>query len=388
MKKYLLVIMVVLGIALSGCGSNYEGDLYNEEPGFNDENTNLESPNPVIDEIDDQGGDAVTNDNAAPALEDRKIIYRANLEMAVINPTSVYNDVLQTIDSYTAYIEEADITTNTYEITIRVLSSEFDEFIEDLKTSGELVAYSKTSDDITNSYSTFEARKLALETRHDRILELITAAEDLDTILLLEEERFEIEAELNLIGTKLANYDSLVDYSTVTLKIKEAIEEIIVLPRTQIPGISSMESTKNSISLELYNGSDENVTIHVDVYLNGEFITEYEENTFAESRVMVTFNELKSNREYTFKITSLAAEHRVSLVDTIRVETEKTYGNKTSNTFIDSVNLLVMMFEFIGLAITGILPFAVVAGVIYIPIRIYLVKRKGKTTEFPVDKEE
>ena len=388
MKKYLVIVMIVLGIALSGCGSSADYS-YEEDPnsGFNDEPTDLENPDPVIDEADDQGGDTV-EDNAAPALENRKIIYRANLEMAVTDPTSVYNEVLTTIGSYTAYIEEADITTNRYEITIRVLSTEFDDFVEDLKTSGELVAYSKTSEDITNSYSTFEAKKLALETRHTRILELISGASDLETILMLEEERYEIESELNYIGTKLANYDSLVDYSTVTLKIREAIEEIIVLPRTEAPNIIISEITKSAITMELYNHSEDNVTLHVDVYLNGEFVTEYEENTFSDSKAIVTFENLKSNQEYTFKVTALASEHRVSLQETVRRETEKTYGNRTTNTFIESVNVLVTLFEFLGLAITGLLPFAVVGGIIFVPVRLYIVKRKGKATELPVDKEE
>ena len=356
--------------------------------GFNENDTELQDPDPVVEESNDQGGSETDSSNPAPPLDDRKIIYRANLHMSVTDPTTVYNSVLSTIDTYTAYIEEADITTNRYEVTIRVLSTEFDEFVEDLKTNGELVSYSKTSEDITNSYSTYEAKVDALETRHERILELIAEAIDLDTILMLEEERYEIESELNYIGSKLANYDSLVDYSTVTLLITEAREEIIVLPRTVEPHISFSETTKSSITMDVYNQSEESVTLHVDVYLNGDFVTEYEENTFSDSRTIITFDELKSNKEYTFKITALATDHRVSLEKTVRRDTEKTYGNRTSNTFVESVNVLVIVFEFLGLAVTGLLPFAITGAVLFIPVRIIIKKRKGKTTDITVDEEE
>lgn len=389
MKKYLVVLMIVLGLVLSGCSSSNEAGDY-EEPNseFNDENTNLDNPDSVVEEPTNKGGESTNASNPAPPLENRKIIYSANLQMAVSDPTSVYNDVLTTIDTYTAYIEDANITTNRYSVTIRVLSSEFDDFVEELKTSGELVSYSKTSEDITNSYSTYEAKLEALETRHTRILELISGAIDLDTILMLEEERYQIEADLNLYGDKLANYDSLVDYSTVTLLITEAKEIIVVLPRTEQPNVSFTEITKNTITMELYNHEEDNVTLHVDVYLNGEFITEYEENTFSESRTIVTFNDLKSNKEYTFKVTAIASDHRVSLEETYQRDTEKTYGNRTANTFVESVSVLVIIFEYIGLTITGLLPFAVTAAVIFVPVRIIVKRQKGKTTLQEVDKEE
>jgi hypothetical protein len=381
MKKLIIAITIGLGLLLSGCGSmEAEYDPVYEEEYFNDENTDQESPDPVINDPQDQGG-GVETDNAAPEFENRKIIYRANLIMAVMDPTAVYEDVVDTIANYTAYVEEADITTNRYEITVRVLSSEFDDFVEDIKTNGELVSYSKTSEDVTNAYSTFEARRLALDARHTRILELIEAAVDLDTILELEEERYEIEAELNNIGTVLNNYDSLVDYSTVTLRIQEAVQEIVVLPRTMTPGISITERTKSTITVELYNGNEENTTLQVDVYQNGEFITEYEENVFGESRTTITFTDLKSDKEYTFKVTALTAEHRVSNEETRYATTEPTYGNRTVNTFMGSVDILVVIFEVAGLTITALLPFAFVGSVVFIPARILYIKKFRKIEE-------
>ncbi len=390
MKKFLVILLMgAFVFAMSGCSADEMSEDYEPEYGFNDEDTSLTDPDPVVEDAKEQGGDVV-EDNDAPELENRKIIYEADLEMAVLNPTEVYNDVLDTIDSYTAYIEEADITSNHYEVVIRVLSSEFDAFVEDVKTNGELVSYQKTSEDITNSYSTFEARKDALETRHTRILELIAVAEDLDTILILEEERYEIEAELNLIGAKLANYDSLVDYSTVTLEIREVKEEIIVVPRTTAPSVSFTELNKESIVLEIYNHSDNNATIHVDVYLNGEFVTEYEENTFADSKTIITFDDLKSGKEYTFKVTSIADDHRVSLEDTYRRATEARYVNKTGNVFTESFSMLILVFEFIGLFIAGLLPFAFTGLVIYLPIRYFNKKKKSKKEQnviIDIDKE-
>lgn len=389
-KTWILTILISLGLLLSGCASDaeYDPSMIDDEGGYQDDNTDLPNPDPVNEDPVEQGG-TVQSDSALPELLNRKIIYEADMEMAVLDPDTVYDDVMDTIATYTAYVEAATITTERYRLTIRVLSSEFDDFIDDVKTTGELVSFAQTSEDITNAYSTFEARREALEARHDRILELIATAVDLDTILELEDERYEIEAELNQIGNTLANYDSLVDYSTVDLLIRKAVEEIIVLPRTTSPQVSVTEVTKNAISLELYNHSDENVTINVDLYQNGEFIEEYEESTYADSKVEVTFDDLKSDEEYTIKITALASEHRVSLTETLYRTTEPTYGNRTANTFVQSWNLLVTIFQGVGLVITGLLPFAITSAAILIPVRFIYVKkfRKPRPTR-PIDLQD
>ena len=378
MKKWMIIVLVGLGVLLTGCANmadEYDPAWQDEDP-YTDENTDLKSPDPVTEDPVEQGG-TVTSDSDAPALPNRKIIYEAAMHMAVLDPDQVYDDVMDTIGTYTAYVEGADITTSRYILTIRVLSSEFDALVEDLKTTGELVSFSKSREDITNTYSTFEARYDALEARHTRIVELINNATDLQMILDLEEERYEIESQLNAIGNTLSNYDSLVDYSTISLRIDEAVEEIVVLPRTEAPNVHVDEVTKNTITLEIFNHSDENVTLNVDLYQNGEFIEQYEESTFADSKVIVTFDGLKSNKEYTIKVTAFAAEHRVSLEETVYRTTEATYGNRTGDTFIASWNLLVLMFEGLGLIITALVPFAITGVILFIPARI-LYKKKIK----------
>lgn len=374
MKRWTILAMLILILTLSGCSSADSEPVWEEEPGYSEDDNQLEDPEPDTNVPEDQGGDVV-QDSDVPALANRKIIYRANLHMSVLDPTNVYNNVLAQMTSYTAYVEEADITTDRYELTIRVLSTEFDAFVEAIKTNGELVSYQKTSEDVTNTYSTFEARKLALETRHDRILALIAQATDLDTILDLEEERYEIEAELNAIGNTLANYDSLVDYSTVTLLITEAVEEIVVHPRTEAPNVQVVEITKNSIKVEAYNYSDENVTIQIDLYRNGEFVAEYEESTYADSIVEATFSDLASNQEYTIRVTAVASDHRVSLEEVVRRTTESTYGNRFTTVFSSSFTLLVTLFEYLGLTLAALTPFVVVAGAIVLPIRFLVLPR-------------
>ena len=218
MKKIALVIITVTVLLLSGCSSSeMEADYVLNTESYRASGTDESGTDGSIDFEDDSSGGDISDFADNPVLANRKIIYIANLAILAEDPNAVYDIILSKLDIYEAYIEEEEITETRYEITIRVLSTNMIDFINDIKDNGELVSYSKTSEDITNSYSTFEARKEALETQHARILELIEIAVNLDDILTLEEERIDIESELNEIGLVLANYDSLVDYSTINI---------------------------------------------------------------------------------------------------------------------------------------------------------------------------
>lgn len=396
-KISLFVLIFAFGLLLTGCGSadkasdRYYGDEYDVT------DTEAEAPTGVIggDSVDytsTENGDVI-QDATIPELENRKIIYTARLRMESVDPSIIYNNVIDSLDTYNAYVESADITSTRYVVYIRVLSENFTDFVEEIKTTGDVVSFSKTSEDVTNSYSTFEARKLALETQHARILELIEVAVDLEDILILEDARFEIETELNLIGANLANYDSLIDFSTIILTINKVTEEEVVLPKTSTPMVNVLEVTKNTIDLEVYNQSEESANIYVDLLLNGEFIRQYEETTYGESTVVFEIDELKSFEEYTFKVTSITADHRESNVVSRYSTTDKTFLNEVGNVFVVSFNSLVSIITFLSLAIVAILPYAIVGVVLFFPARIlhkkYRIKfpKKEKVIK-NIDKEE
>lgn len=376
MKKKILMFLFILlfTFVLTGCAadSSDEAGIYDDY-----ENINSDPVAPPADVLDASlsGGDIV-QDADIPALLNRKIIYTASLTMESPTPETIYNDIIASLDFYDAYIESANITSTRYIVKIRVLSVNFTGFVEDIKTSGDLLSYTKTSEDITNAYSTFEARKLALETQHTRILELITVAVDLDDILTLEDARFEIETELNELGENLANFDSLVDYSTINLQIDKTVETEIILPRTENPIITVTEVNKNSAEIEVFNRADDPVTIYVDLLQNGEFIRQYEQDAWGDSKAVFKIGELDSNKEYTFKVTAITSDHRVSYEISKNIETDKTFINDVTNVFVTSFSVLVAIIEFLGLAVVAISPFAIVAAILFFPTRIIYKKIK------------
>ena len=398
MIKSLYMLVFLFFFLLTGCGSSEDvnmdpGEYYGDD--YSNEDTDPEPPAPNDDEVVLEGGDIIQSGDV-PALINRKIIYSASLGISSEAPNEVYSDVVDSLTTYGAYIESETITTNKYIVKIRVLSENFTDFIDEIRQSGEVINYAKTSVDVTNQYSTFEARKLALETQQERIIELIATAEDLSDILTLEEARAEIEAELNEIGDSLANFDSLIDYSTIDLTINKATEQEVILPQTQSPSVQISNTGKTTTQLEVTNRNDSPAILYVDLLQNGEFLRQYEGEAFPDGSAIFEIDDLKSNTEYSFKITSISADHRESNPVTRSILTESTFFNKVGNIFVASFNVLISIFEFLGLAIVAVLPFVLVFLVLAIPSRILYVKylkehlaqRKAKNMQKRIKEQE
>lgn len=373
-KKLLLVLTIAFTVLLSGCSMDkaYEpGEYYGDDYSNNDTDPEAPAEEIVVPEI--EGGDVV-NSAAIPALLNRKIIYTASMAMTAEEPVVVYNSVIEDLDTYGAYVESANISQSRYVLKIRVLSTNFSDFVEEIKTTGDLVTFNKTSEDVTNAYSTFEAKKLALETQHARILELIEEATNLSVILTLEDARFEIEAELNQIGSTLANYDSLVDYSTINLTITKVTEAVVVLPTTSSPSVYVVETTKKTAEVQVTNQDDKAAVIYLDVIKNGEFVKQYEGEAFPDGTITFEISDLKSDTDYKFKVTAISAEENESNAVYRNTQTESTFFNKVGNVFEGSFDVLVAILQFIGLAIVAVSPFAVAFAIVFIPGRILYIK--------------
>ena len=93
-------------------------------------------------------------------------------------------------------------------------------------------------------------------------------------------------------------------------------------------------------------------------------------------------NGLESFTEYKFKVTTIAADHRESLVASREALTDKTFFNRITNVFVISFNSLVLLFQFLGLTIVAILPYTIVGGILFYPTKLlhrnYRVKHPKK----------
>lgn len=383
MKKVNLFILLLFVFGLSSCGAAdeawYETDDYKAGPAGADGIDGSDGSDGVPDystDFDDfETGGNVLQAVDTPALENRKIIYEADLSVLTLDIDETYSSVLDVVGEYPAYIESEWVNEKKVTLKIRVESSEFDSMILELKEEGEeLLQYNKTSEDITNQYSTFEARLDALNAQHTRIIELIEVATELEDILALENQRAELEAELNAIGQTLANYDSLVDFSTINMSINLISDLSSLLPTSYTPTFSVEEVFKDQIVLNVRNRGDNDATLYINVKDNGEIIQQYEREVNGESENEFVLGDLDSGTKYKIEVSSLEENSLTSDVYTSYVTTESTFGSIMVNTFTTSFSALGTITRGLLLVVVGAIPFVVVIGIIGYPLHKYVIK--------------
>ncbi len=173
--------------------------------------------------------------SAATAGVNRKIIKTVNIMIETLEFDKLIASLQENTAKYGGYIEASSVSglginqkidepytpgRNGY-ITVRVPTDKLSDFTALIGTLGNVTQKDENSQDITLTYADTEARKKALEVEYERLMALLEKAESLDSVVALESRLSEVRYQLDNFSSELRRYDSLVDYSTVTVNITE-----------------------------------------------------------------------------------------------------------------------------------------------------------------------
>ena len=148
-------------------------------------------------------------------IPERKIVYEVDISFDV-------NELEEAAAFLKAQMEDDEwfdrevITGTLYTYVIRIKTERLDAFIETLKGEFVLRSYSKVGTDISLDYQDATNRILSLEAHFARLLELYDLA-TLEEMILINEQISDIEVELQELEGTLNQFDSLIEYSEVTL---------------------------------------------------------------------------------------------------------------------------------------------------------------------------
>ena len=370
MKRLMIVLTLFMFLVLGACQAGYDR-------GYDDDyDYNTPAPSdPDADRPDapPSGGEPIDFD-MQPAVINRKIIYRANIGIVATDMHTIYQSLMGELLTYNAYVEAEEIRNDRIHVTLRVKSENLDDLLNLIRQGGEVLHYQKTSEDVTNQYSTFEARLNALNAQHDRIIELIQAAETMSDLLELENRRTQIESELNEIGLRLAQFDSLIDYSTIQLTITEIDDLSLLLPRSERPGAMVLDKTTRMIELRISNFTEDASNVTVKVYQDGIQIDQLSFLLQANSFQIRTIDNLNPDTPYYIEVRGIQENKSLSNPTTMHITTEPTFLIRVSNVFVTSISALIAFFQFLGLVIVAVLPFALAFAIIGTPLYIIYYK--------------
>ena len=230
MKKILaLFLAAVLALSLAGCGGSpkqavgYITDAYATEP--------MEAPQTEESLNAFDGMYGTENKSVSENLPsgERKRIRTFELEVETLEYETFLSTLKQEVSRCGGYIESSNVSGNSYNFTsnryanftCRIPAQNVDSFIGTVDGLGNITYKTENETDVTLNYVDTEARISSLKTEYDRLLELLSEAENVDTLIMLESRLTEVRYELESYESQLRTYDNLVDYSTVTVGVSE-----------------------------------------------------------------------------------------------------------------------------------------------------------------------
>lgn len=193
MKKiFQIFLLLVVILSLIGCGKS-ENEM-NDSIGSDEEQTGEK-----------------TN------IEERKIIYKVRADIDTLDLEKTIKDIRLSLKD-NGWFDNEEITKEWAYLIIRVKSEKLDDFISSFNSYGEVSNYNKTATDVSLSYQNYQLKISSLEAELQRLIELKSQA-SINDLIVLNKRISEIEMELLKYNGAINEYDSLIDYSEVTLKI-------------------------------------------------------------------------------------------------------------------------------------------------------------------------
>lgn len=204
------------------------------------------------------GGEAFDSIKNESSLEPEKVITNIDMHFETTDFSAAQKSLNQIISKHDSYVENSNIRYNNYynsknfrhaSYTIRVPKDKISSFKEDLNGVGNILSENTNKADVTKEYNDTQSRLNILETKEERLLNLLEKAEKIEDIIALENQLNEVVYEKERLKSRLLDIDDKVDFSTVNLEI----EEVERLSNVETTGTSFGKEVRNALSDSLYS---------------------------------------------------------------------------------------------------------------------------------------
>ncbi|NBI91307.1 DUF4349 domain-containing protein [Lachnospiraceae bacterium] len=180
----------------------------------------------------EEGVEAAATDGGetVSVASNRKLIKDVYMDVETGDFDKLLATVEGRVDALGGYIENMNVHNGSgaygnslkgANLTIRIPKDKLGQFVTEVSECSNVVSRSEKTQDVTMEYVDLESHKKALMTEQERLLELLGRADTMEDIITIEERLSQIRYEMESMESQLRTYDNLVDFSTVTLSIKE-----------------------------------------------------------------------------------------------------------------------------------------------------------------------
>lgn len=156
-------------------------------------------------------------DTAARPTDGEKLIENLYYEIETLQFDDSVEQIQSLYESLGGYVQES---------SVEGLSG------QSLRFAHYILRTDSSVQNVTDEYYDIEARLKSLRTQEERLLALLEQSGSLEDIVQLEQALSDVTYEIEKLTGTLRNYDSLIEYMTVTIDLREVTRETEV---TQAP---------------------------------------------------------------------------------------------------------------------------------------------------------
>lgn len=218
-----LILIMLFAFGIVSCAANgelkAEDDIYMPDMGVSNESVSKPSDGTTI----TTGGDG------------SKIIKKATVSAETQEYDVATEGLKALIESMGGHVANSSVSENASyrsngkaekraNYTIKIPAEKFDSFISSLSTIFNVTETSTSTEDVSESYFTLQARIETLEAKRQGLVSMlqnVNVNTDFTTWQKINEELTEIDTELMIYNEQLKSLENKVSYSTVTLSVYE-----------------------------------------------------------------------------------------------------------------------------------------------------------------------
>lgn len=222
----LLLALIVTASVLTGCGASSNSMAMDQAV---PEAAPMEEKEYVT-AADALYSSASTTSGGGDVQTGQKLIRKVNIDAETEDLEALLPKLLEQVTKLDGYIENQELyngsSYSSYRhrsasLTIRIPAENLDGFVQQVKDVSNVVTYNESQEDVTLTYVSTESRIKALETEQERLLELLSKAENMSDLLEIEARLTDARYELENVTSQLRVLANKVDYATVYLYIDQ-----------------------------------------------------------------------------------------------------------------------------------------------------------------------
>lgn len=182
-----------------------------------------------------------SGDVSAPA-DGRKLIKTVSLELETREFESFIRQMNDKVSQAGGYIESSSVNGGRYtssayyarnaSVTARIPAGRLDDFCSGIAGISNVVNRSENTSDVTLRYYDTESHMKALQSEYETLVGILEKCTKLEDVISVQRRITDVLYQIESNKTTLNNYDNLVAYSTVTMRIQEVKEETVVTELT------------------------------------------------------------------------------------------------------------------------------------------------------------